>query len=390
MLEKVEVNKMGKIEVITGNAAAAWGARLSRAEVIAAYPITPQTTIVEYLSQWVESGEFDAKFIRVESEHSALSAVMGASAAGARTFTATSSHGLWYMAEMVFWAAGARTPIVMAVVNRALGPPWNIWSEHTDALALRDAGWIQFWASNNQEVLDTIIQAYKVAEDKNVVLPAMVCLEGFIVSHTSAPVEIPEQKKVDEYLPPYDPPHYVFNPKKSPPIAIGNLTFPWDYAKMRLSIQKAMENAYDVIKKTSKEFYEIFGRWHGDLVREYRLDDAEILVIAIGSVAEEVEAAVDEMRENGIKVGSLKIRTTRPFPFNEVAKAADRVSAVLVIDRDISFGWGGIVAGEVRATLHKYRIDTPVYEKIMGLGGEEITTEHIKKAVKEILTPIRR
>lgn len=381
---------MPMLDVITGNTAAAWGARLSKVGVIAAYPITPQTTIVETLSNWVENGLISSKFIRVESEHSALAAVMGASAAGVRAFTATSSHGLWYMAEMVAWAAGARTPLVMAVVNRALGPPWNIWSEHTDALALRDVGWIQYWASNNQEVLDSVIQAYKVAEDKDVLLPAMVNLEGFVLSHTSMPVEIHDQEKVDEFLPPYDPPHYIMDPYKSPPIIVGNLAFPWDYSKMRISIQKAMDNAYHVIKRVSREFYEIFGKWHGDLVREYKTEGAEIIIMAIGSVAEEVEAAVDEMRGNGLRVGALKIRVTRPFPFKEVAKVADQASTVLVIDRDISFGWGGIVYGMVAAALKKQNVDTPVYEKVMGLGGDEITTDHIKEAVNETIKLSRR
>lgn len=376
---------MTHVDVITGNTATAWGARLSRVEVIAAYPITPQTTIVETLASWVEQGLINAKFIRVESEHSALAAVMGASAAGTRAFTATSSHGLWYMAEMIFWAAGARTPLVMAVVNRALGPPWNIWSDHTDALALRDAGWIQIWASNNQEVMDSIIQAYKIAEDKKVLLPAMINLGGFVLSHTSMPVEIHDQAKVDEFLPPYNPPHYVFDPHASEPITEGNIGLPPDYMKMRLSMEKAMQNSYDVIKKVAREFYEIFGKWHGDLVKEYKTDDAEVVIMAIGAVAEEAEAAVDEMREAGLKVGSLKIRVTRPFPFKEVAKVADKASAVVVIDRDISLGWGGIVAGMVEATLKRFNVDTPVYGKVMGLGGDEITTADIKSAVKEVL-----
>lgn len=376
---------MGKTDVLTGNKAAAWGARLSRVDVVAAYPITPQTSIVETLSRWVEEGIMDANFIRVESEHSALAAAMGASAAGARAFTATASHGLLYMAEMIFWAAGARTPLVMAVVNRALGPPWNIWSEHTDVLSMRDAGWIQLWASNNQEVLDSIIQAYRIAEDKDVVLPAMVSYEGFVISHTSAPVVIHDQERVDEYLPPYDPPHYVMDPNKFEPVTMGNIAFPSEYIKMRLSMQKAMNNAYYVIKRAAREFYEIFGQWHGDVVKEYMTDGAEILVVSIGSVAEEAEAAVDEMRQNGLKTGSLKIRSLRPFPFQEVAKAADDVSAVVVIDRDLSIGWGGVVAGMVRAALHKYRVDTPVYEYVMGLGGDEIMVDHIVKAVNESL-----
>ena len=372
-------------DVITGNDAAAWGARLSRVEVIAAYPITPQTTIVEKLSEWVDKGEFDARFIAVESEHSAMSAIIGASAAGARAFTATSSQGLLYMMEMVSWAAGARTPVVTAIVNRALGPPWNIWTDQTDALMARDAGWIQFWASNNQEVLDSIIQAYRVAEDKHVILPAMVMLGGFVLSHTAMPVVIHDQEKVDEYLPPYDPPHYVLNPKISKPFAYGNILFPWDYAKVRLAIQRAMENAVDVIKKAAKEFHEIFGIWHGDLIKEAYTDGAEIVIVGLGEVAEQAEATVEHLRQNGLKVGVVKVRVTRPFPKREIAKIADNVSHVIVIDRNISFGWGGILAGEVKATLHEYNVDTPVTAKIMGIGGDDILPEHIEKIVKELI-----
>jgi len=371
-------------DVITGNDAAAWGARLSKVEVIAAYPITPQTTIVEKLSEWVDKGEMKAKFIAVESEHSAMSAIIGASAAGARAFTATSSHGLLYMYEMVAWAAGARTPVVMAVVNRALGPPWNIWSELTDVLMTRDTGWIQFWASNNQEVLDSIIQAYKVAEDRHVLLPAIVSLEGFVLSHTSMPVIIHDEEKVDEYLPQYNPPHYIVNPKLSEPFAYGNILFPWDYAKVRLSIQKAMDNAAEVIKKAAMEFREIFGHWHGDLIKEEYTDGAELLIITMGTVAEEAEAVVEQLRNNGMKVGCVKVRVFRPFPKKEIAKIANEVSKIIVIDRDISFGWDGILAGEVKATLHDFNVDTPVITKIMGIGGDDILPEHIEAAVKEV------
>ncbi len=376
---------MAIYDVITGNDAAAWGARLSKVEVIAAYPITPQTTIVEKLAEWVEKGELNAKFIAVESEHSAMAAVIGASAAGVRAFTATSSQGLLYMIEMVSWAVGARTPVVMAIVNRALGPPWNIWSEHTDALMTRDTGWIQFWAANNQEVMDSIIQAYRVAEDKKVLLPAMVMLGGFVLSHTAMPVKIHDQNKVDQYLSPYEPPHYVLNPKISEAFAYGNILFPWDYAKVRLSIEKAMRNAVDVIKRAAKEFHEIFGIWHGDLIKEVNTDDAEIVIFALGAVAEQAEATLEVLRRNGIKVGVAKIRVFRPFPKEEIAKIADKASHVIVIDRDISFGWDGILAGEVKATLHEYKVDTPVTTKIMGIGGDDILPEHIEKAVKEVI-----
>jgi len=375
----------GTVKVITGNAAAAWGARLSRPDVIAAYPITPQTTIVETLARWVDTGELKAHMIRVESEHSAMAAVMGASAAGARTYTATSSQGLLYMAEMISWAAGARTPIVMSVVDRALGPPWNIWSEHTDALMLRDSGWILFWAANNQEVLDSVIQAYKIAEHKEVILPAMVMHDGFILSHTTMPVEIPKQELVDEFLPPYDPPHYVMNPKVSPPITFGNIALPADYVKFRLSIEKAMKNAKKIIKKVAAEFKEFFGRWHGDLVSYYNTEGVDTIVIALGNVAEQVEATIDSSKELKKRAGVVKVRAFRPFPKEEIADIARKVSNIVVIDRDISFGWGGILAGEVRATLHEFRVDTPVYGKIMGIGGDEILPEHIEKSLNEIL-----
>ncbi|MHA1608694.1 MAG: transketolase C-terminal domain-containing protein [Candidatus Njordarchaeales archaeon] len=374
---------MPRIDVITGNDAAAWGARLSRVEVIAAYPITPQTTIVETLSKWVDTGEMKAKFITVESEHSAMAAIIGASAAGARAFTATSSHGFFYMFEMISWAVGARVPVVMAVVDRAMAPPWNIWADWNDALAARDLGWIMFFASNNQEVLDTIIQAYKIAEDKNVLLPAMVCLEGFVLSHTTMPVTIHDQEKVDEYLPSYEPPHYVVNPKIAEPLTYGNILFPWDYAKVRLAIQKSMDNAVAVIKKASQEFKEIFGTWHGDLIKEYKTDNAEYLIISMGTVAEEAEAVVDKLREKGMKIGAIKVRAFRPFPKQDIVKAIKDVSKVFVVDRDISFGYGGILAGEIKAVFHDNNIDVPVKEAILGIGGDEILPEHIEKFVLE-------
>jgi len=375
---------MKRYDVITGNYSAAWGARLSKVEVIAAYPITPQTTIVEKLSEWVDKGEMKAKFIAVESEHSAMSAAMGASAAGARAFTATSSHGLLYMYEMIAWAAGARTPVVMAVVNRALGPPWNIWSEHTDVLMTRDTGWIQFWASNNQEVLDSIIQAYRVAEDKHVLLPAMVTLEGFVLSHTAMPVTIHEQDKVDSFLPPYNPPHYVVNPMISEPFTYGNILFPWDYAKVRMSIERAMINSIDVIKKAAKEFEEIFGYSHGALIKEENVENADVAIIAMGAVAEEVEAVSEQLRKDGLKIKAVKVRVFRPFPKREIAEIANSVSKIIVIDRDISFGWDGILASHVKAVLHEYKVDTPVFTKIMGIGGDDILPEHIVKAVKDV------
>ncbi len=373
-----------KTLALTGNYALAWGARLARVEVIAAYPITPQTTVVEKLSEWVEKGELDAEYIRVESEHSAMAACIGASAAGARTFTATASHGFFYMFEMLAQAAGFRTPIIMACINRLVGPPWNIWADWHDALAARDLGWIQFWVSNNQEALDSVIQAFRVAEDKNVVLPAMIILEGFVLSHTTTPVLVPDQEVVDEFLPPYDPPHYVVNPVVSEPFTYGNIVWPWDTAPMRISIQKAMENARDVIRRVCREYAEIFGVDHGDLVREYKLDDAEVAVVSMSSIAESAENIVDRLREDGIKAGVLKIRVLRPFPEEEIARSLRDVEKVVVIDRDLSLGYDGVLGIEVRGALHKYGVNVPVFSYSVGLGGDEVLPEHIEKMIREV------
>lgn len=368
---------------LTGDDSAAWAARLSRVKVIAAYPITPQTVVVETLARWVESGELDGEFIMVESEHSAMAAVIGAALAGVRSFTATSSQGLLYMYEMISWAAGSRMPIVAAMITRALGPPWNIWSDHLDVLSARDQGWIQIWAENNQDVLDSIIQAYKIAENERVQLPVMVSLEGMTLSHVAMPVELPEQDLVDEFLPRETKTPYVMDPMESEPITYGNMALPDDYPAFRESMDKAMENAKEVIVRTAKEFKEKFGRWHGGLVKRYRTDDADVIVMALGAVAEETEIAVDQLRKEGVNAGVMNVRVTRPLPKKSIAKLAGKVSKIVVIDRDLSAGFGGILAGEVRAALHEYRVDTPVASKIAGLGGKDILPAEIKKYVKE-------
>lgn len=367
---------------LTGDEAAAWAARLSRVKVIAAYPITPQTVIVETLARWTESGELDSEFIRVESEHSAMSAAIGASLAGVRSFTASSSQGLLYMYEMISWAAGSRMPVVAAMVNRALGPPWNIWSDHLDVLSARDQGWIQIWAENNQDVVDSLIQAYKISEHESVQLPVMVSLGAMTLSHVAMPVDLPEQALVDEFLPREPKTSYLMDPIESEPVTYGNLALPDDYVPFRESIDDAMENAKEVIVKTAKEFEEMFGRWHGGLLKEYRTDNAEIIVMALGAVAEEAELVIDDLRKEGVKVGAVNVRVTRPFPKKEIAELAKKVDKIVVIDRDLSAGFGGILAGEVRAALHEYGVNTPVASKIAGLGGKDILPDEIKSYVK--------
>lgn len=366
---------------LTGDEAAAWAARLSRVKVVAAYPITPQTVIVETLAKWTQSGELDSEYIMVESEHSAMSAAIGASLAGVRSFTASSSQGLFYMYEMISWAAGSRLPIVAAMVNRALAPPWNIWSDHLDVLSTRDQGWIQLWARNNQDVVDSIIQAYKIAEHEAVQLPVMVSLGAMTLSHVAMPVDLPDLGLVDEFLSKETKTPYLMDPMASDPVVLGNLAMPEEYVAFRESIDVGMENAKNVITQTAKEFEEMFGRWHGGLLNEYRTDDAEIVVMALGAVAEEAEAVADLLRKEDLKVGAVNVRVTRPFPKKEIVELAKNVEKIVVIDRDLSAGFGGILAGEVRAALHEYGVTTPVVSKIAGLGGKDILPDDIKSYV---------
>jgi len=358
-------------KVITGNYAASYGAKLARVQVIAAYPITPQTSIIEKLASFCADGELDARFIKVESEHSAMAACIGASATGARAFTATSGQGLFLMHEVVHWAAGARLPIVMAVVNRAAAPGWNIWTEQTDTLSQRDTGWMQFYCESNQEVLDTIIQAYKIAE--RVLLPAMVILDAFVLSHTSEIVDIPDQALVDEYLPPYKPPLRL---DVNDPHAFGGLLTPGEYMEMRYKMQRAMEEAKRVVREADEEFGRLFGRRYG-LVEGYRLDGAELVLVTSGTVASTSRDVIDDFRERGLKVGMLKIRLFRPFPAEEVRQALRGARKVAVIDRNISFGHGGIFAQEIKSVLYSDGVRTPLFGFIAGLGGRDITPQLI-------------
>ena len=358
--------------VIMGNHALSYGAKLSRAQVIAAYPITPQTEVVELLSQLCANGDMKAKFIKVESEHSAMAASMGASATGARAFTATSSQGLALMHEVLHWAAGARLPIVMGNINRAFGPPWSIWTEQNDSIAQRDTGWLQIYASSNQEVLDSIIQSYKVAE--KISLPIMVILDAFVLSHTYEVVDIPEQSIVDKYLPPLEM-EYKLDWKN--PHAFGGLTKPDWYYELRYQIEEAQEQAKKLIVDTGKEFKEMFGREYG-LVEEYKMDDAEIVLISSSTIASTLHVVIDELREQGKKVGLLRIRVFRPFPSEELRKILKGRKKVAVIDRNISFGHEGAFFTETKAALFNEKDHPPIFGFIAGLGGRDVTPDVLK------------
>jgi pyruvate ferredoxin oxidoreductase alpha subunit len=351
--------------IATGNKAVAEAVRQAEPEVVAAYPITPQTEIVEQIAAYVTDGKLHCQYIPVESEHSAMAACIGASVTGARTFTATSSHGLLYMHEMLHWAAGARLPVVMANVNRALGPGWNVWAEHSDAFSQRDTGWLQVFASTVQEVYDTTLMAFRIAEHEDVLLPVMINLDGFSLSHTMQPLETIDP---GDFIPPFHLPHAI---DFVHPVAYGPLTGPADFFRFRADMERSMRASTRVIRKTEEEFYRRFGRAYGD-TEEYRCEDAEVLLIAMGTFGKEAEVAVDELRNEGIKAGSMRLRWFRPFPQLDLSGRD-----VVVIDRGYSFGFGGVLSRALRATTH-----AEPYSVIAGLGGQEVTYRDMADFVK--------
>jgi len=362
-------------KILVGNHAVSWGVMLSRAEVISAYPITPQTTIVEELSVLCADGRLQAKFIPVESEHSAMACCIGAAATGVRTFTATSGQGLALMHEMLHWASGARLPIVMATVNRALGSPWNIWDEQTDSLAQRDTGWLQIYCESNQEVLDTTIQAFKIAEE--VRLPLMLNLDAFFLSHTAEPVEIPEQGLVDDFLPRYQP-DYRLDPKD--PHSFGCLTTPEYYMEFRYKMQQAMLRSKTVCQQVDEEFGRCFGRKYG-LIEDYQCAGADLILVTSGAIASTARAVVDNLRAKGRKLGMIKIRLFRPFPREELISVLRETEKVAVIDRNISFGVGGIFAQELQAAFANEKKRPPIFSYIAGLGGRDVTPQVLNEVI---------
>jgi pyruvate/2-oxoacid:ferredoxin oxidoreductase alpha subunit len=362
-------------KIMVGNHAVSWGVMLARAEVISAYPITPQTTIVEELSVLCADGRLKARFIPVESEHSAMACCIGASAAGVRTFTATSSQGLALMHEMLHWATGARLPIVMANVNRALGSPFNIWGEQTDSLAQRDTGWLQLYCESNQEVLDTVLQAFRIAEE--VLLPIMLVLDAFILSHTAEPVDIPDQKLADSFLPPYRP-DLRLNPQD--PHIFGCLAPPEYLMEFRYKIQQSMLQSKEVCRRVDEEFGQIFGRKYG-LVEPYRCEGADLILVSAGSVSSTARVAVDVLREKGRKVGLVKLRLFRPFPKGELLAIVRDAEKIAVLDRNFSPGIGGIFAQEIRAAFCNETVRPPIYSYITGLGGRDTTLQILNEVI---------
>jgi pyruvate/2-oxoacid:ferredoxin oxidoreductase alpha subunit len=359
-------------QVLEGSHAVSEAVRLARVEVISAYPITPQTHIVEAISQYCADGTMNARFLCVESEHSAMAAVIGAASSGARTFTATSSHGLAYMHELLHWAAAARLPIVMAEVNRALGPGWNIWLDQTDSLSQRDTGWIQLYCEDGQEVLDTTLQAFRLAEQVN--LPVMVVLDAFFLSHTFEPTDVPDQKTVDQFLPRLSP-RFALNTEN--PYAINQMAGPAVYMEMRRNIQFAMEHVFNRFDEIEEEFAAAFGRRYGPLEAVY-CDDAEIILTTAGTTASTCRQVIDDLRAKGEKVGLLKLKMFRPFPTDLLRRYVGQAQKLAVIDRNFSFGASGIFAQEIKAALYNAANHLPVFGFVAGLGGRDVTPQTIE------------
>lgn len=365
------------VDIIHGSRAAAEAVKLCDVNVIAAYPITPQTHIVEDLAEMIANGELNAEYVKVESEHSAMSACIGSSATGARTFTATSSQGLALMHEMLFVASGMRLPIVMANANRALSAPLNIWNDQQDSISERDAGWIQLYAETNQEVLDTVIQAFRISEDKDVLLPSMVCLDGYVLTHTIEPVDVPDKSKVRRFLPPYKPSVYL-DPKK--PATMGAFAGPDTYTEFRFAQEKAMGNALEVVKKVDREYKKITGRGYG-LIESYKTENADIILVTIGSLAGTIKEVVDA---HSGKVGLVRIRALRPLPKAEILQALENARVVSVIEKDVSIGFGeGALFTEIKALLHGAGKNTRALGFIAGLGGRDVTPANIEEVIKK-------
>ncbi|MBN2028102.1 MAG: pyruvate ferredoxin oxidoreductase [Actinobacteria bacterium] len=365
-------------DILEGSRAVAEAVRLCRPNLVCAYPITPQTHIVEDLSKMVADGRLDAGYVLAESEFGAASIVLGGSAVGGRTYTATSSQGLLLMTEVIFNIAGLRLPVVMTCANRAVSAPINIWNDQQDSVSMRDAGWIQFYVEDNQEVVDTHIQAFKIAEE--LMIPVMVCMDGYVLTHTWEPVELPEQEKVDDFLPAYEP---IYRLDPDGPFTMGSMVGPDAYMETRYHVHMDMIEARSVIRRVSDEYYEAFGHGGRGLVETYDITDANVVLVSMGSVLGTMRDAVDELRDEGLKVGIIKIRCMRPFPKDAVHDAIKESQVVGVIEKDISLGLEGTLCSEMRAAFCGE--DCPeISSFIMGLGGRDITKEDIKQVARDL------
>lgn len=367
-------------KVIEGSMAVAEAVKVCRPHVISAYPITPQTHIVENLSQFVADGDLKSQFVNVESEFGAASVILGASATGARAYSTTTSQGLLLMTEVLFNIAGLRFPVVITCANRAISAPINIWNDQQDAMTVRDSGWIMLFAEDNQEAADMHLQAFKIGEHPEIMLPVMVNMDGFILTHAFEPIEFIDQKMADEFLPPFKPELYL-TPKN--PLTFGVLAEPDWYMETRYNLQKAIEASSDMIEEVADQFKKTFGRYQGGLVEKYRLDGAETVIVSMGSVVGTIKEVVDSLRDKGKKVGVLKIRAFRPFPKEAIYDALKNVKNVIVMEKAISLGATGILYDEIKAALYGRASQPKVSGFIAGLGGRDIPKESIMKVIEK-------
>ena len=378
---------MGIRERLSGNEAAAIAMKQINPDVVAAFPITPSTEIPQYFSTFVSNGTVDTEFVAVESEHSAMSACVGAEAAGARAMTATSANGLSYMWEMIYIASSLRLPIVMSLVNRAVSGPLNIHNDHSDAMGVRDAGWIMLFSENNQEAYDNLIMAHRIAENKDVLLPLMVCQDGFITSHSIENIELIEDDKVKEFVGTYKPEHYLLNDKE--PIAVGPLDVQSYLFEHKYQQAEAMRNAKNVILDVAKDFEKMTGRKYS-FFEEYRMEDAEIAVVCMNSTAGTTKTVVDELREKGIKAGMIKVRVFRPFPAEEIAEALGNLKAVAIMDKADSLNaMGGALYEDVISSMYTAKKQVPAVSYVYGIGGRDTTSNNIHE-VFDYLTQVAK
>lgn len=373
----------------SGNVAAATGVKLSRAQVVAAYPITPQTPLTEKLSEFVESRQLDAEYIPVESEHSAMAVCIAASTAGTRAFTATSANGLLYMNEQLHWAVGARLPVVMCVANRGIGAPWTVWNDQQDSMSQRDVGWIQLYANDHQQIIDSVIKAFKLAQ--TVSIPVMVCYDGYLLSHTYMPFEQPDQELVDAFLPTFSPKHFLnpeepgnFNTVTLPDIRPGvDGNMEPGYIEIRNSLQKDLRSSLDVYAEIDKEFGEKFGRSGTPFIEQYLCEDADYVAVAIGSLAYQLRDVIDIMRGQGLKIGVMSVQMYRPFPDKAVVEALTGKKCVVVFEKALSYGNQGPLYADIKSALYSSTNRPPIQNYILGLGGREIKTQHLLDALNQ-------
>lgn len=394
LIEEKKANLDGNIMILTGNHSAAHAFRQAKVGVISAYPITPQSPVVEKIAEFIAEGKLKARFVKVESEHSALAVCCAASATGSRVGTATSAHGLELMYEMLPWAAGNRLPIIINLATRSLGAPWSVWTDHSDFITIRDVGWIQFMCETNQEIYDTNLQAFKVAEDPRVFLPAIVAYDGYILSHTMMPVKLENQEKIDDFLPPLN--HHINLSDISQVKGIDPVTTPHivkraegtapGYYEYRYALQKSLESSIDIIKEVHDEFARKFGRSYGNgIYKKIQTEDADTIIFAMGSVSSQARVAIKQLRAEGLKIGIVSLKLFRPYPYKELREFFKDKENIIVFDRDIGYGYEGVLSYELKAALYTLKNRPNIKGFIVGLGGRDVKTEHIITGVHKAL-----